>query len=849
MRFFFCEAKLRVCFWRKPVPVFLPFLLLAASLHAQPTSPTPGKLLLGFQKLHTTGSVLYIAAHPDDENTRLLAWLANERHLRTGYLSLTRGDGGQNLIGKEQGPMLGLLRTQELLAARRIDGAEQFFTRAYDFGFTKSPEETFRFWNHDSVLADVVWTIRKFRPDVIICRFPTTGEGGHGHHTASAILAQEAFDAAADPKRFPEQLRWVSTWQARRLFWNTFKFGSLNTTAPNQLKLDVGGYNPLLGASYGEIAAESRSNHKSQGFGTARSRGAAIEYFKQLRGDTARKDLFEGINQSWSRMPEAAKLGPLTAALIQHFDPLKPEASVPQLIAIYKALELLPENNPTLKYWKTQKLKEAKALIVAASGLWVEAAATDYIAIPGRPVSFDVQVLSRLGGDLRVERINWLPGGGDSSTRLKLARDVCYTFPHTQTLDANTEYSNPYWLNEPHTKGLYVVRDPLMIGKPENDFYPKVSLDLSIAGLSLELERRIVFKSTDPVKGEVYRPLEVLPPVTLKPSDELLIFDDSLPRQLNLTLTAHADNLSGRLVLPQLSGWKIEAPNPDFHLARKGDEVTIALHISRVGGPAGKLLLAVDIAGKTYNKSIQRLTYDHVPYQIMLSNAEAALLPVDLIKRGLNIGYIPGAGDDVPACLSRIGYQVTVLDDAMLAAGKLSHFDAIVTGVRAYNVNENLPHYHQQLMDYVKNGGNLIVQYNTNTRLGPMTARPGPYPFSISRDRVTDEEAPVRFVNPGQPALNFPNKITQQDFVGWIQERGTYFAADIDPHYQTVLSMNDPGEKPNEGSLIIAPYGKGNFVYTGLVFFRELPAGVPGAYRLFVNLLSLPQHKVTDAKN
>jgi LmbE family N-acetylglucosaminyl deacetylase len=317
-------------------------LLLGHNLFAQNSAPaTAGEILLGLQKLNTTGAVLYIAAHPDDENTRLLAWLANERKLRTGYLSLTRGDGGQNLIGKEQGEMLGLLRTQELLAARRTDGAEQFFTRANDFGFSKNPDETFSIWDRDSVLADVVWTIRKFRPDVIICRFPTTGEGGHGHHTGSAILASEAFEAAGDPKRFPHQLAYVSTWQPKRLFWNTFNFGTTNTTSPDQLKVDAGVYNSLLGKSYGEIAAESRSFHKSQGFGTAKSRGEALEYFKQLKGDSVKSDLFEGIDQSWSRMPQAAKIGRLTAAAVKSFRPLNPEASVPQLVTIYKTLSAI----------------------------------------------------------------------------------------------------------------------------------------------------------------------------------------------------------------------------------------------------------------------------------------------------------------------------------------------------------------------------------------------------------------------------------------------------------------------------------------------------------------------------
>lgn len=827
--------------------LLLPFLLLATGLRAQPASTTPGELLLGLQKLHSTGAVLYIAAHPDDENTRLLAWLANERHLRTGYLSLTRGDGGQNLIGKEQGEMLGLLRTQELLAARRTDGAEQFFTRANDFGFSKNPEETFSIWNRDSVLADVVWTIRKFRPDVIICRFPTTGEGGHGHHTASAILAQEAFDAAGDPMRFPQQLAYVSTWQPRRLFWNTFNFGTTNTTAPDQLKLDVGGYNPLLGESYGEIAAESRSNHKSQGFGTARSRGEAIEYFKQLKGDSAKKDLFEGINISWSRMPEAAKLGPLTEAAVKSFNPLKPEASVPQLITIYKTLAALSEKDPTVRYWKEQKMKDAETLIVAASGLWLEAAATDYVAIPGKPVSFYAQALSRSMPGITLNGISWI--SGDTTTALKLGKNMLYTFPHTEILDPATRRSNPYWLEEKHTTGMYVVKDQRMIGKPENDYYPKLRYDLTIGGQRLKVDRRIIYKSTDPVKGEVYRPLEVLPPVTIALSDPLLIFSDSLPKQTVITVTANAPGLSGKLVVPNLPGWDITIAEPSFTLAQRGDEARIVATVRPTAGSvARKLPIKARVEGKDYGKSIQRIEYDHVPYQFMLRDAEVSLVPVDLKTRGKNIGYIAGAGDDVPASLSRIGYTVTMLSDEMLASGNLGRFDAIVTGVRAYNVHEELPRYHERLMNYVKQGGNLIVQYNTNTRLGPMKAQPGPYPFTISRQRVTDEQAPVTFVNPSHPALNYPNKITQQDFEGWIQERGIYFATDMDKRYETVLAMNDKGEKPDEGSLIIAKYGKGNFVYTGLVFFRELPAGVPGAYRLFVNLLSLPQNKTADEK-
>jgi hypothetical protein len=451
--------------------------------------------------------------------------------------------------------------------------------------------------------------------------------------------------------------------------------------------------------------------------------------------------------------------------------------------------------------------------------------------------------------DVTLNGISWL-SGSDTATALKLGRNVLYTFTHTESLNAATQYSNPYWLVEEHTPGMYVVRDPLMIGKPENDYGPRATYDLTIAGERMKVVRPLVYKSVDPVKGEVYRPLEVLPPVTIGLSDKVMIFRDTATKQLVVTVKANTAGVSGNLVIPAVEGWKVSMPNPSFTLAAKGDEARIPVMISKQpGGIAQKLPITVSLNGASYGKSIRRLEYDHVPYQFMLSDAVVSLVNVDLKKRGKNIGYIAGAGDDVPASLSQVGYNVTMLTDDILASGNLSQYDAIVTGVRAYNVNDKLPRYYERLMDYVKGGGNLIVQYNTNTRLGPMTAKPGPYPFTITNQRVTDEHAPVTFVNPTHPALNYPNKITRQDFEGWIQERGIYFATDIDKRYETILSMNDKGEKPNEGSLIIGKYGEGNFVYTGLVFFRQLPAGNPGAYRLFVNLLSLPHNKSSNEKD
>ncbi|MES2762122.1 MAG: PIG-L family deacetylase [Bacteroidota bacterium] len=827
----------------KKAPILIAFALIATSLFSQVSvQMNSAEILQNLKKLNTVGSVLYVAAHPDDENTRLLGYLANEKKVRTGYLSLTRGDGGQNLIGKEQGEPLGLIRTQELLAARRTDGAEQFFTRANDFGFSKNPEETFTFWNKDSILADVVLTIRRFKPDVIICRFPTTGEGGHGHHTASAILAVEAFDAAADPKRFPEQLKSVQVWQAKRIFWNTFNFGTTNTTAPNQLKTDVGVYNPLLGKSYGEIAADSRSNHKSQGFGSAKQRGSNIEYFKLLKGDSVKNDLFEGIVTNWTRFKGMEKIQKLIDECIKKYNALSPEYSVSDLVSVYKQIQALDDKNTDLAYWKIQKLKETEALLLSCSGLWLEASAADYIGITGQDVFITAQVVNRNKNEVKINGISYLQS--DTSMALVLKSNELYTFKRKEKLSPALAFSNPYWLNQKHDIGIYNVANSTIIGKPENESTTKVTFNISILDLNLKVERALVYKFTDPVKGEVYRPFEILPPATVNIPEKVFVFNDGLAKTVFITIKANTANTNGTLEIKGSEGWNISIKNSEFKLANKGDEAIIEVNVSAdKTAKDGRLQALVNVNNASYNKSIKRIEYDHIPYQFILSDAEAGLVNVDLKKTGTNIGYIPGAGDDVQAALKQVGYNVTVLTDELLSNENLSKYNAIVSGVRAYNTNDRLQVHYNKLMDYVKNGGNLIVQYNTNNRIGPVKANIGPYPFTISRDRVTNEKADVKFNNEKHAALTFPNQITQKDFEGWVQERGIYFATEIDKQYETIFTMNDPTEKASEGSLIIGKYGKGNFVYTGLVFFRELPAGVPGAYRLFANLLSLPENK------
>lgn len=831
---------------------FLYFALLISVCVKAQNSPqyNSAEILQKLNKLNTVGSVLYVAAHPDDENTRLLAYLANERKLRTGYLSLTRGDGGQNLIGKELGEQLGLIRTQELLAARRTDGAEQFFTRANDFGYSKNPQETFGFWNKDSILADVVWVIRNFRPDVIICRFPTDGRGGHGHHTASAILAEEAFDAAADPTRFPEQLQYVQIWQAKRVFWNSYNFGTTNTTAPEQMQINVGLYNPLLGKGYGEIAADSRSNHKSQGFGSARGRGEVIEFFQQIKGDSVSRDLFEGINQTWARLTGTKKIQKLIDKIIADYKPLSPDLSVSGLTELYKTLQQLDETDANTSYWKAQKLQETENLILACAGIWIEAGATDFVAIPGENLSVNAQWVVNSSIAVELKKVNYF---GQTDTVINQLSAInkkgeyfpkLFSYSHTEKLSANTAFSTPYWLKDSHTLGLYAVNNQLLRGKPENGGSVFVTFYVNVAGLELALKQPVIYKYTDPVKGEVYRPLEVLPPATVNIAEQSYVFGDTTPQTVKFIVKANKNNVQGTLKAEIPAGWQITLKNASFTIANKGEEQVLEAILRATPNSVNSSVIAsLKIDGKTYNKAIQRVQYDHIPYQFTLSDAEAKLVNIPLQKTNITIGYISGAGDEVANSLRLIGYKVVELTDDMLANDDLSKYGAIVTGIRAYNTNARLLQLNSRINEYINNGGNFIVQYNTNSRVGPFAGKIGPYDFTISRNRVTDETASVKFPNPEHPALTYPNKIGDADFEGWVQERGIYFATELSENFTHVLEMADPNEEAQTGSLIIAPYGKGNFVYTGLSFFRELPDGVPGAYRLFVNLLSLPQNK------
>lgn len=826
----------------------LTVILLAFCLKAVAQTAPPSDMVTieqNFKKMQVLGSVLYVAAHPDDENTRLLAYLAQEKHYRTGYLSLTRGDGGQNLIGNEQGELLGLTRTQELLAARRTDGAEQFFTRANDFGFSKGPEETLKIWDKEKVLSDVVWVIRKFRPDVIICRFPTTGEGGHGHHTSSAILAQEAFSAAADPKRFPEQLKYVQVWQAKRLLWNTFSFGSINTTSPDQFKIDVGVYNPLLGKGYGEIAAESRSNHKTQGFGSAKQRGQAFEYFKTILGDAPKTDLMDGVNTTWSRVDGGETIGKELAGIYSKFDPEHPENSVKALVDVLGKVEGLSD-----KYWVEQKGKDLKELIAACAGLWFESYAEKPVYAINDNIEIKNQIVLRSNLNVLLRSLTFESRGGflpESGYPFTAFREQ--PLPENLLVEKTgemtaTQSTQPYWLESPHAMNMYTVSDPLKIGNPENPDLPSVAFNFNIYGRSILYQRRITYKYVDPARGEIYEPLVIAPPATANPVGQLYIYSASKPQTIQFKLESFRNIGNANISLSAPAGWKVSPEQLNFSNKKAGEEwtetFTVTPSTDAVSGQA-KASIKIDGDNNTYTQGIHVIDYQHIPKITLFPPAETKLVHLDLKLAGKHIGYIPGAGDLMVEALKQVGYDVHILSENEVMNADLSVYDAIVTGVRAYNVNNRLAYEQPRLLEYVKNGGNLVIQYNNNN--GLVTSEIGPYPFKPVNQRVTDENAKVTITDPGNPVLNYPNKITQADFDGWIQERGLYFVSNIDPKYHTVFEMNDPAEAPNKGSLIETEYGKGRFVYTSLDFFRELPAGVPGAYRLFVNLLSKPASK------
>ena len=826
---------------------FLVSIFVLISFHTlkaqTPTTYHSASILVQLKKLNVLGSVLYIAAHPDDENNTLLPYLAKEKLYRTAYLSLTRGDGGQNLIGDEQGIDLGLIRTQELIAARKVDGAEQYFSRAYEFGFSKSAEEALRIWNKEKILADVVWVIRQYQPDIIIKRFPPDSRAGHGHHSASAILADEAFTAAADPRRFPEQFSYgVKPWQAKRILWNTYNFGSNNTTGDEQLKIDIGGFNPLIGKSYGEIGAEARTMHKSQGEGRPGRRGNITEYFLTTGGDAPQTSLMDGINTGWSRIEGGAAIQTQIEDIIRGFSAEEPARSVPSLVRLYNTIKALPESN-----WKTKKLADVKELIEACSALFLEVTAQSQLIVIGDSAKFNININNRSGVAVKNAEISFL---GSMNRFDSLRKNENYTKSISVSISKETPSTQPYWLERPLQPGAYDVSRQEDIGKAENDGYV-AQFRITLENTEFLFTRKILYKFTDPVKGELYQPIQFVNPVFISSKPSIIIFPNDakrLEKKIHFSIQSNL-GLQEKLTLKTMYDKRSKTVFDSIANYPKGSTRTIDVTINSDSLTANSSIFASSelSAASLYEKqyfSLNKISYDHIPDLFYHYFDQVRIIKMNLQTRGKRIGYINGAGDRVPQALEAMGYEVRLLTENDLTDDNLAQFDAVLTGIRAYNIHEYLSNKNDVLMRYVERGGNLIVQYLKSNLVNQKKVKVGPYPFIVdASSRVTEEEAQVNFLLPEHPVLNFPNKIGPDDFKGWVQERSTYQAQQLDSHYETPLGMNDTGEKQSNGSLAIAKYGKGNFVYAGLVFFRQLPAGVTGAYRLMANLIALPANK------
>ena len=791
------------------------------------------------QKLNFFGKVLYVAAHPDDENTKLITYFSNHYHAQTAYLSLTRGDGGQNLIGTELREKLGAIRTQELLAARRIDGGEQFFTRANDFGFSKDPNETFSIWDKKEVMQDVIQVIETFRPDIIVNRFAHNTPGTtHGHHTASAMLSLETYD--------------VVKHQPKRVFFNTswWFYGSQEAfDAADKSKLVAINSNvfyPLKGKSNNEIAALSRSQHRSQGFGTLGTRGEETEYLELLKGDLpSNTNLFEGIDTSWNRVKGGNAIGKIMTKIEQHFNFQNPSVHLADLLKAYQLIQNLED-----EHWKKIKSEQIKQLIEQCAGLFLEVSTNTETATKDSEINVTIEAINR--GNVKIELNDIIFYTNDYflyEEELKLNKKF-NTTEKIKINDVKNPYSNPFWLNEKFTSGMYKIWNQEMRNLPEEQrFSVTFRLKFNDEKELFYSTKKLIYKTNKPDLGEVYIPFRIVPKFTVELPEKTVIFKKGATKDFKINVTAHQDNA----VLSEINKtnasktwyWNTQFEKIASTTFKKGETKTFSL---KVTAPEKEETLSFspnlisDQENKFgftdgYSKELIEINYPHIPKQTLLLPAKVKFICLDIETKGKNIGYLEGAGDEVGKALENLGYKVTYLKSTDLVLENLMQFDAIMLGIRAFNVVDELQTKNKILFQYVENGGNLIVQYNTTNNL--VTKEIAPYNLELSRDRVTDENAKVSFLAPNHPVLNYPNTITDKDFTGWVQEQGLYYPNKWSSEFTPILASNDEGETSKTGGLVIAKHGKGNYIYTGLSFFRELPEGVSGAYRLLANIIAL----------
>jgi LmbE family N-acetylglucosaminyl deacetylase len=800
---------------------------------AQSETNSPAAILQQLKSFREMGSVLYIAAHPDDENTLLIAYLARGKNYRTAYLSLTRGDGGQNVLGPDFGEKLGVARTQELLAARRLDGGQQFFSRAMDFGFSKDYHETLRIWDRQEVLSDMVRVIREFRPDVLITRFSPVPGGTHGHHTASTVLALEAFKLAGDPKAFPEQQ--LPPWQPKRILWNGRGSGETNADV---VQMEISGNDPVLGISFGELAARSRAMHKTQGFDNFRGfgggNGARTEYFQLLDGETATNDILDGVDTTWNRIPGGAEIGQLADEIISQFNPQDAAASVSALLKLKSELAALPANDSVV----AEKRVQLDRILQNCLGLEIETTIANAEVVPGEKMQFHHSAIVHSSVPVRWLGVSCLETTKEFAQPVELGADESSFYNSAQILPTKTPLTQPYWLREEGTPGMFHVDDASLVGRPENPPAFPIEQIFEVGGQTLVIPDEAVQILTNSANKEIRRKLDVIPPVALKFSSDVELFSPGKSHSVEIEILAARANSAGTLQLEAPADWKISPAQQSFSLAAIDDRQKFNFTVTAPEkSTTAKIIANAKIGGVRYCNARDEISYPHIPRQLLQPVASTKAVSLDLVIRGHTVGYLPGAGDSIAENLKQMGYAVKVLGDIDLSPENLRNLDAVVIGVRAFNVRTNLVQELPALFDYVENGGTVVAQYNRPD--GLKTDKIAPFDLHLSGERVTDETAAMTFLAPDHPALNSPNKITGADFDGWIQERGIYFPNQWNEHFTPILACNDPGEAPLKGALLVAQYGKGYYVYTGLDFFRELPAGVPGAYRLFANLISL----------
>jgi LmbE family N-acetylglucosaminyl deacetylase len=813
-------------------------LLGGLSAAAGAPEPEPSAAILqDLRSFRELGSVLYIAAHPDDENTQLIAYLARGRHYRTAYLSLTRGDGGQNVLGPQLGEELGVIRTQELLAARRIDGGRQFFSRAIDFGFSKDYRETLRFWDQQQVLGDIVRVIRLFRPDVLITRFSTVPGGTHGHHTASAVLALEAFKLAGDPKAFPEQLTTLTPWQPKRILWNVGRFGrdANAPVEPDLLQIDAGGNDLVTGESFAAIAGHSRSMHKTQGFDsfTSPAAGPRPEWFRLLGGDPATKDILDGVDTTWARVPGGAAIGEAVDEIIGRFDPQNPAASAPALLTLRSQLAAIARD-PVVD----EKRQQLDRILQACLGLSVETAAPQAEVVPGEVMNLRYTATVQSHVPVRWMGVRYPGSTRPAGEPMELQPGEPAVRAAMEALPAGIPLSQPYWLRAEPSAGVFRVDEAELIGRPENPPAFPVEQIFEIGGQTLVIPDEPVQILSDAMHGETRRRLEVIAPVALKFASDVRLFAPGATRPVEVDVTTFRPAVTGTLRLAAPAGWTVAPAAQTFQLTTVGGQTRLRFMVTAPAQSATTSLAATaEIGGVVFGNQRVEIHYAHLAPLLLQPAARCKAVSLDLSIRGRNVGYVPGAGDSVAEALTEMGYTVSTLQSADLTPDRLRSLDAVVIGIRAFNVRKDLAAQLPALFSYVEAGGNLIMQYNNPNGLKDTPL--APFPLQLSADRVTDETAAITFLAPDHPVLHIPNQITTADFDGWVQERGLYFPNKWDDHLVPILACNDPGEAPLKGGLLVASYGKGHFVYTGLAWFRQLPAGVPGAYRLFANLVSL----------